>query len=347
MNYPKASKKIRDLNKIKQIVYKDIEKLLNHFDINYELINNNYYSTCPIHAGSDNKRAFSISSEKQQWRCWTRNCHDQYNKDIFGLVVGILTNKYGREVKFNEVLDTICKIYKIDDKHIKKDKPEESKEDEFSSIIKIFNKKENNKQTTKLENIKCNDISQYFIKRGFQESTLKYFEIKDCIDPSSKMRGRAIIPIHDTDKNTIAYIGRATKQYITPKFLFTQGFKKAEYLYNHHRALEYITKTSCLFILEGQGDVWKLYEAGINNCVSIFGKEISETQKNLIMNLNITTLVILTDNDQAGRESKFQIQRQFSRMFNLKFPTLSRKDVGDMTVEQIKKDILPQVKGLY
>jgi hypothetical protein len=34
-------------------------------------------------------------------------------------------------------------------------------------------------------------------------------------------------------------------------------------------------------------------------------------------------------------------------MFNLKFPTLSRKDVGDMTVEQIKKDILPQVKGLY
>ena len=118
-------------------------------------------------------------------------------------------------------------------------------------------------------------------------------------------------------------------------------------LYNHHRALEYITKTSCLFILEGQGDVWKLYEAGINNCVSIFGKEISETQKNLIMNLNITTLVILTDNDQAGRESKFQIQRQFSRMFNLKFPTLSRKDVGDMTVEQIKKDILPQVKGLY
>ena len=99
MNYPKASKKIRDLNKIKQIVYKDIEKLLNHFDINYELINNNYYSTCPIHAGSDNKRAFSISSEKQQWRCWTRNCHDQYNKDIFGLVVGILTNKYGREVK--------------------------------------------------------------------------------------------------------------------------------------------------------------------------------------------------------------------------------------------------------
>ena len=40
------------------------------------------------------------------------------------------------------------------------------------------------------------------------------------------------------------------------------------------------------------------------------------------MNLNITTLVILTDNDQAGRESKFQIQRQFSRMFNLKFPTL-------------------------
>jgi hypothetical protein len=55
---------------------------------------------------------------------------------------------------------------------------------------------------------------------------------------------------------------------------------------------------------------------------------------------------VLTDNDQAGRESKIQIQRQFSRFYKLSFPKLNKKDIGDMTVEQIKTLILPQIKGL-
>jgi DNA primase len=92
--------------------------------------------------------------------------------------------------------------------------------------------------------------------------------------------------------------------------------------------------------LEDQG-------AGRKNCVSIFGKDISEVQKNKIMTSGVTRLVILTDNDQAGRESKIKIQRMFNRLFTLKFPTLSRKDIGDMTVDQIQKTILCNLKGDY
>ena len=55
----------------------------------------------------------------------------------------------------------------------------------------------------------------------------------------------------------------------------------------------------------------------------------------------------LTDNDQAGREAKMKIQRDMSRMFKVVFPRLSRKDVGDMSVEDIKTSVLPQLKGMY
>ena len=96
-----------------------------------------------------------------------------------------------------------------------------------------------------------------------------------------------------------------------------------------------------------QGDVWKLYEAGIKNAVGLFGKDLSESQKNLLIQSGVSDIVILTDNDQAGREGRMKIQRELSRMFNLIYPPMLKKDVGDMTVEQIKEYILPHVEGLY
>jgi 5S rRNA maturation endonuclease (ribonuclease M5) len=59
----------------------------------------------------------------------------------------------------------------------------------------------------------------------------------------------------------------------------------------------------------------------------------------------ITHMVILTDNDQAGREAKIQIKRQFSRMYRLSFPVFKKKDVGDMQINEIKDVILGQIKG--
>ena len=56
---------------------------------------------------------------------------------------------------------------------------------------------------------------------------------------------------------------------------------------------------------------------------------------------------VLTDNDQAGRQAKVEIQRKFGRMYKLTFPVLSNKDVGDMTVKNIKEKILVNLKGTY
>ena len=339
------AKKRLDLNKVRDIVYKNIEPLLESLDIKYDHQGPNYFSICPIHAGSDNNRALSISTDRKNWRCWTRGCHEVHGRDIFGFVKGILASRTTKEITFVDALKYICKIYKINTNNVEKTiKVEEPHE--LTEIVKVFECKPHVCKNSKIESIKLADSSTYFQNRGFLPETLRYFCVADSLEVG-QMKNRAAISVHNSDGELIAYIGRATKSYITPKFIFTKGFRKTDYLYNHHRAIPFIVDKSCLIITEGQGDVWRLYEAGVKNCVSIFGREISEAQHNLILNMNITRMIVLTDDDQAGRESKFKIQRQFSRMLSLSFPTLSKKDIGDMSVDQVKETILPQIKGYY
>lgn len=104
-----------------------------------------------------------------------------------------------------------------------------------------------------------------------------------------------------------------------PKYLFSEGFRKTDYLYNYDNAIKRAQEIGCIFLVEGQGDVWKLYEAGVYNAVGLFGKDISRSQRSLLLKSGVTKLVILTDNDQAGREAKIKIKRDMSRMFKLIF----------------------------
>ena len=90
-----------------------------------------------------------------------------------------------------------------------------------------------------------------------------------------------------------------------------------------------------------------MFEAGVENSVGLFGKDISHYQRDKLLKAGVTTLVVLTDNDQAGRESKIKIKRQYNRLFTLKFPKMSRKDIGDMSIDMIQNDILNELKGLY
>jgi 5S rRNA maturation endonuclease (ribonuclease M5) len=343
------SNKKYNLIKIKETVFEDLEKLLDSFDINYHISNDNYHCTCPIHQDSDNKTACYFSNKTKSWKCWTRGCHEVYGKDIIGFVRGIISSRNGEEASFQKAIKYIISLYDIKDYRINAQKQTDNDEDKenINDIIKIFKKKPEHYDAKKIQEIKLSQYSKYFESRGFLKSTLEYFEVGDCEDIESPMKNRAVIPIHDKNNFLVGYIGRSIKSYITPKFLFSKGLKKTDHLYNLNRSKDMLLERPALVLLEGQGDVWRMHEAGIKNCVGLFGKEISENQKNLLLEFGITTIILLLDNDQPGREAKFQIQRQLDRLFNIKFPSFSKKDIGEMSVEQIKKDILPQIKGYY
>ena len=86
-----------NLKKLKKKLNNEADIVFNKLEMHCETFNDNIYSTCPIHEGSDNPRAFSFSPSKGIWKCWTRDCQSEYNNDIFGLILGALSAKEGKQ----------------------------------------------------------------------------------------------------------------------------------------------------------------------------------------------------------------------------------------------------------
>ena len=246
------------------------------------------------------------------------------------------------------MLRHVCKLYNVNGAKTQANQnPKKGKGNDFSNVVSVFRKEvKQERRINEFTPVSTCGKSPYFEARGFSCHTLKYFMVEDCSDKFSPMRHRSIIPIHF--KNTqVGYIARSTRDWMPPKYLFSEGLKKTDYLYNYDNAIRAAKEKSCIFLVEGQGDVWKLYEAGVINAVGLFGKDISETQKSLLTKSGITNLVVLTDNDQAGRESKIKINRSMSRLFNLTFPQMHTKDLGNMPIDKIQNEILVDLKGSY
>jgi 5S rRNA maturation endonuclease (ribonuclease M5) len=80
--------------------------------------------------------------------------------------------------------------------------------------------------------------------------------------------------------------------------------------------------------------------------VGIFGSSINEDQLILLEQSGALNLVVLTDYDEAGNKAAQQIMKKCGRRFNYIRPEMPKgvKDIGDLTVEQIKELILPQLE---
>ena len=338
-----------DLNKVREIIFQDIYKLLDSFDLEYTQDAENIFMKCPIHEGSDNPFGVSIALDKQVWRCWTRGCHDHYSCNIWGFIKGCLQTD-----SFSDALKYVCKLYDVNG--ASKNGPSNSNNDgnnstgDFNQLVRqIKGSRTTVRSTCAVDNIarpKTESCpSPYFIARGYEPETLRFFGVQETPrGTKGVLRYRAIIPIWDADKRYCGWIGRSTRDFIQPKYIFSKGIRKTDYLYNYHNATG---RNDTLFLVEGQGDVWRLWECGVKNAVGLFGKDVSSQQRKLLLDSGATRLVVLTDIDQAGRESKIKIKRELGRLFKLVFPKMHTKDLGSMMCEQIDKNILQDLRGYY
>jgi len=53
------------------------------------------------------------------------------------------------------------------------------------------------------------------------------------------------------------------------------------------------------------------------------------------------------DNDDAGSLGAEPIIEELSNLYNVEVLDISGADIGDMTPEQVKKDLLPQIERFY
>ena len=339
-------------NQIYQICEKLVERLpelLKSLKIEYFEYPNRYSFACPIHGG-DNPEGCSIFTDgisaKGNWQCWTHHCEDDFTSSLVGFVRGALCQKQGRKVSLNETATycaNLCNVSVEDLEHLETNKPYDLK------ILDIFKRqlhRENFNVSREQIRSRIKIPADYYINRGFLPETLDAFDIGFCLEKKRPMSGRVVVPIYDEGYNYMGCVGRATESDTSPKWLHSKGFKKSM-LYGLNVAQAHIKESQTVILVEGQGDVWRMHEAGYKNCVGIFGSSINDDQLLLLEQSGALNVVILTDSDEAGNKACDQIIKKCGRRFNYYRPSISTKDVGEMSVEQIRNEIHPQLKGLF
>jgi len=355
----------------------NIEELLNHFSLEYKTSSKMISMACPIHGG-DNISAINLyvqgDSYRGNWKCRTHNCEQIFKGSILGFVRGILSHskydwsKDGDEAcSFKETIDFVSKFLNKNLADIKISTTHRNKQ-QFTSIINQMSNPRMSEKTNhpNRDTVRKNLIipSEYFINRGFSKEILDKYDIGLCNKPNKEMYNRVVAPIYDNKHEyMIGCSGRSIYEkcndchlfhdpilacpkeeykYMYSKWKHSLNFKSQNHLYNYWFAKDHIHKDQYVIIVESPGNVWRLEEAGIHHSVAIFGSSISDRQKMILDGSGAMSVFVLADNDEAGKKAAEQIRSKCQNTYKVIIPDNIRKnDIGEMTIEEIKQDILP------
>jgi 5S rRNA maturation endonuclease (ribonuclease M5) len=333
--------------------------------------------SCPIHGG-DNDSAFNLYHQgdtyRGNWKCRTHGCENVFKSSIIGFIRGCLSHEEGwgkpgdPTVSFKKALDFAIEFGKYNPAKNKQSRKAKEKNDFVNTVKNITQESQNKTQLVPRKSVqKALAIpSEYFLQRGFSRDILIKYDIGDCIGQGKEMSNRAVVPVYDNDMTgMIGCSGRSIfnkcgecgcfhqessdcpadhEKWLQSKWRHSKNFKTQECLYNYWFAKEFILKTKTAIIVESPGNVWRLEEAGIHNSVAIFGSSMGNKQKILLDTSGAMNIITIMDNDTAGQEAAKNIASKCDRIYNIKNIKLSVNDIAEMTLEEIQKEILPQIE---
>lgn len=209
----------------------------------------------------------------------------------------------------------------------------------------------------------------YFVGRGWSPELLDRYDVgfyPGTVDKQGRplpLANRVAVPVYDNEYKVVAgFTGRSVFDACpscsrwhhpdeacpdkgdraawtrTAKW-YNHNFSKESYLYNFWFAKRHIREAGVVVVVEGPGDVWRLEEAGIHVGVALFGVHLSDEQQVMLEMSGALNVVVLTNNDEAGESGRLELKQRLGRSFRLHFPQLSAKDLGEMTVPQVKEQI--------
>jgi 5S rRNA maturation endonuclease (ribonuclease M5) len=368
MNSSTKKKKKRNLTQdelhyYSKIVTKNIDKILDHFGITYDP---NFFERitckCPIHYGSDSPTGFSFyTNNGGNWYCFTHQCHETFVASGIGFVRGLISRykyKWSEDTddtaSLEEAIDWVHQFLNCSFADIV------VADNTINQLANVFGEKEKIKEAayTKSEvRSRLRVPSQYLLSRGYSHRILDKYNIGDA--HKNQMRNRAVIPIEDCDGNIISFTARSIFDecpkckmyhqqgdcsYGSYKWMHSQGFKKSYHLYNLSRAKDEIDRTGKVVLVEGPLDVLRLVESDINNCVAMFGVNLSNEQRYLLEERAVKSVYVISDMDDAGNRAFEKIREKLKNLYNVSRIRISKKDVGEMTKEEIEKEIKPYVR---
>lgn len=308
--------------------------ILDSLGIEYKYGNGVYSFPCPIHNG-DNNGACTIFEGKHgvpNWRCWTQQCHETYGKGIYGFIKGVLSQKLDKDATGYDITNFL-KGNNIQSEKIKID----TEKVQWKKLINTLNIG-SDKQTRNIDRkyIRSNLVipSPYFLSRGISKEILDEFDVGDCKQEGKMMFERAVCPVYDFDGSYAGVAGRTTVGH-PDKWIYS--FAKGNFLYGLNLAIPTIREKKTIILVEGNGDVLKLFQLGFRNTVAIMGTAFTDQQLVLLEKLGIFDVIIMTDMDEAGRNTAKIIREKCGRRFNLYTPEYSGKDPDECPEDELRK----------
>lgn len=286
----------------------------------------NYMACCPFH--NEKTPSFNVNPARQIYKCFGCGAAGDAIKfvmDVDGIgyteALKYLAQKYNIEVQEEEISDE-----------------EATRQNERESLYIVLNFARNFYQEQLLNTDEGQAIGlSYFRERGFDDGTIKKFELgysADVWDGLTKaalakgfsaeilekagllihkegsntpgydrFRGRVIFPIHNVAGKVIAFGARILKtDKNQPKYLNspeTAVYHKSDVLYGISQAKNSIRNLDVCYLVEGYTDVVSLHQAGIDNVVASSGTSLTIEQIRLIGRFT-SNVTILYDGDAAG-----------------------------------------------
>lgn len=338
------------ISQLSELLIDNIEQLLQYFDVEYIHINNNIRASCPLHEG-DNNTAFSLYIDRGIWACYTRQCNKIFGGNLFGMVRGFLSkqqfgwpNPTNQQASIHDTVNFIVNFLNIKEQDLAVQLKKVHQKRFNDSITAFYTCNTNTKKPiiTREEVRKALKIpSKYYLQRNYSKEILDKYDIGDCSDPTKRMHGRAVVPIYDDEcKYMLGCTGRSINGKL-PKW--KHDFKKNNYLYNLWFAKPHIMKSHIAILVESPGNVWRLEENGIHNSLGLFGCNLSYSQEHILNTLGILSLIIVMDNDEAGRTACDNLVRQLKFLYRIFIPIINKNDIGDMCSDEITQDIKPTI----
>ena len=307
---------------------------------------------CPVHEG-DNPNAFTLNTECSHpyfgmWRCWTQGCEEDHINTPIGLIRILLSKKEEKDISFDETISYCMNLVETNFEDLNKESVD-IKFDTFSKFEKALEKREKNKSNgveRKKVRASLERPAKYYLERGYSEEVLDEFDVGVCLDQKKQMRGRVVAPVYDDDfECMVGCVGRTMNEnHNGRKWVNSKQFHSGSWLYGYWLSKNYIRNSRVAILVEGQGDMWRLWESGIKNVVGMFGSGLTDTQARILETSGAFTLILLTDNDEAGKKARQSIRKKCERIFNIVEIDLSAKDVGEMTISQINEELKPKLK---
>jgi DNA primase len=272
---------------------------------------------CPFHYNTDSP-AFAASYFKGLYVCYNQNCNS--SGTILDLVIKLTGRNNFEAMRFissNKM--SKAEILEEELKDLLDEKPE-FVEFPRTTLESLYN-----------ELLKNEKAKEYFASRKIGYEAIANFALG-----YSQVQNMVTVPLHSPDGIPVGIIGRSIEG---KSFKNSQNLPRNKTMFNLHRAKR---EGGTIIVVESSFDAIRLWQAGFPNAVATLGGSISDTNINHL-NRYASTIIIMTDNDKAGKALGKTIANKlknknvlWARYDSLNTYPHNAKDVGDLTDEEIR-----------